>query len=577
MKSWNEAFTKGKLSWRDEWHLRDHLVVDSIAGLKNFLDLAHMRYGLIKPYFETPNYPLVEGRELLPSFDADLWEHKDLPGFSLVCFGRPINYFSEVFQFDLLPPVTSEMTESEATAAINRSLQTMQNRLPKHEHEALFATFQDTDITNLDNYPALTAFLNNMDRAQVLAMNGDIPERTNFCLNGIYASFPSDLDTEIKRFGLRIGKFAVGDNEMYDQNRLFVYQYLMELYGFPIASERRTSAAVFARRLHKMGEKFLIRTLGQSDRTITTIWNDTTGRPYPKVEKISLIALDKDQADNLSVLEEEGYFVDPEKRVVLLRVRYKQHAYNPNNVRQDRAISVDTQEIIHPITGEPLTNVNIIKDSTNMFLRLNDIVRGEYTGHIVYKRNELIENADTEEKKLKFLYAWLSKHQHRIIGYTDEFFSNMGKILDTYLFSPENYDTFNSMNELYQEVFSKYSYIQQARKIKALEDLETRNVRGKQISYGQMLEETVTLLQSLKFEIVNYFEPLVDTIIKIGENMLNNSYIRRNYIDKKSSTLTANQAHIKRNYGKLVSLIDEFKAIRRSRLELKKNYYSLKN
>ena len=90
-------------------------------------------------------------------------------------------------------------------------------------------------------------FLTMMDRAQVLTLKGDVPGHENFRLSGVYASFPSDLDTEIKRFGLRIGKFAVGDNEMYDQNRNFVYQYMMELYGFPISSERRTSAALFAR------------------------------------------------------------------------------------------------------------------------------------------------------------------------------------------------------------------------------------------------------------------------------------------------------------------------------------------
>lgn len=577
MESWKEAFTKGKISWRDEWHLRDPLQLDDIASLKNFLDLVHIRYGLLKPYFEHNTYPLVEARELLPSFDADMWEYKNLPGFSLVAFGRTLNYFSEVFQFDLLPPVHSDMNEAEAEAVNARNLLTMQNRIHKGEHQSLYAALSGTDVTRLEHYPSLLPYLLLMDRAQVFALNGDAPEKSNYCLNGVYASFPSDLDTEIKRYGLRIGKFAVGDNEMYDQNRLFVYQYLMELYGFPIASERRTSAALFARRLHKMGEKFIIRTLGQSDRTITTLWNDTSGRPYPRVEKVSLLALDEDQTEYINAFREGGFFVDEKKRVVLLRVRYKQHAYSADNVRQDRALSVDTQEVIHPITGEIYPGVNIIRDSTNMFLRLNDIVRGEYTGSIVYKRNELIENTDTEEKKLKFLYAWLSKHQHRIIGYSDEFFSNVGKVLDTYLFSPDNYDAFTSLNDLYQEVFTKYSYIQQARKIRLLEDLAARVSRGKRIGYGQMLEETVELLHSLKFEIVNYFDSLVDTVITIGDSMLNDRYLRRTYIERKDVEFTPRQMAVRRNYGKLVSLLDEFKAIRRARREIQKNYANLLN
>ena len=83
-----------------------------------------------------------------------------------------------------------------------------------------------------------------------------------FHLAGVFASFPSDIDSELKRFGIRIGKFVYGDSDMYERNRMFVYQYLMELYGFPIVSERRTSSALFARKLHKMGERFLLRVIG---------------------------------------------------------------------------------------------------------------------------------------------------------------------------------------------------------------------------------------------------------------------------------------------------------------------------
>ena len=574
MKSWQEAFTKGKISWHDEINLRNHLVVHDLHEFKQFIDLAHIRYGLIKPYFENSDYPLVESRELLPSFDVDMWEYKELPGFSLVAFGRPINYFSEVFQFDLLWPITSELSEEETNRIMKSNLLTFQNRIHKSEHAPLTTALGQADLTSLDNYFTLMPFLDKMDRAQVLAMNDDVPEMTNFCLCGVYASFPSDLDTEIKRYGLRIGQFAVGDNDKYEKNRLFVYQHMMELYGFPIASERRTSAALFARRLHKMGEKFLIRTLGQSDRTITTIWNHTSGRTYPFVEKISLLALDKDQTEYMDTLEKEGYFVDPDKRVVLLRVKYKQHSYNQDNVRQDRALSVDKQEIIHPINGEVLPGVNIIRDSTNILLRLNDIVRGEHTGSIVYKRNELVQNTDTDEKKLKFIFAWLSKHQYRVISYSDEFYNNFSKILDIYLLSLENYDNLHKYDDLYQDVLAKYSYIQQARKIKFLEDLKARNVRGKKIGYVEMLEEAVNLLQTLKFEIVNYFEQLVDSVINIGDNILNDRYLRRTYIEKKGTEFTPRQQAIRRNYGRLVALIDEFKAIKRTRQETTKHYNS---
>jgi len=200
-----------------------------------------------------------------------------------------------------------------------------------------------------------------------------------------------------------------------------------------------------------------------------------------------------------------------------------------------------------------------------MFLRLNDIVRGEYTGRIIYKRNEIVENTDTEEKRVKFLYAWLSKHQRRIIGYGDDFFNKISKVLDGYLFPLDNFENFLPVSELRQEVLERYSYIQQARKVRLLEDLRDRQYKGARISYAQMLAETVSHLNDLKFEIVSYFDTLVSGVIAICEDILNDSYLRRNYIEKKESELTRRGLEIKKNYGRLVSLLDDFKAIRKAR------------
>ena len=123
------------------------------------------------------------------------------------------------------------------------------------------------------------------------------------------------------------------------------------------------------------------------------------------------------------------------------------------------------------------------------------------------------------------------------------------------------------MNELYLEVIGRYSYIQQARKIRVLEELQARTLRGVRISYNRMLLESVALLHSLKFEIVSYFDTLVGTVIAIGDGILNDSYLRRTYIDKPDEALTAQGLEVKKNYGKLVALIDHFKAIRKSKQE----------
>lgn len=565
--AWEKLFTQAEPAWKDAWSTAGPLHLSSLEALRNFLDLAHIKYCLVKPYCELPDYPLVETRELLPSFESDLREHEKLPGFSLVAFARPLEYFHEIFQFDLLSPLDKNIRADHAAQFMIKNLHVLQSRLARGLHEPLRSQFQKNDASDLSSYPRLLPFLTNMDRGHVLSMHGTHPQDRCFCLSGVYASFPSDLDTEVKRYGLRIGKFVLDDPDSYEQNRNFVLQYLMELYGFPVSSERRTSAALFARRLHKMGERFLIRTLGQSDRVLTTLCGDERSLPYPRVDKIALVRVEDTQDGMTQRLFDGGFFVDEARRVVIFKVRYHQHKYSPDNVLQDRALSVKSQQVIHPLTGESLDCPGLIRDTTNMFLCINDIVRGEYSGRIVYKRNEVVENTDSEEKRLKFLYSWLVKHQRRMIGYSDEYFANIGKVLDSYLLSPEREERFSRQSELLQEVSSRYSYIIQARKVKVLGDLQKHVFMGEHIGYLRMLTETVALLHSLKFEIVNYFDSLVATVIAIGEAMLNDRYLVRAYFEKPEESLTRKGLEIKRNYGKLVALMDEFKSIRKSRTE----------
>ena len=543
------------------------LRVQSLPDLKRFLDWVHIRQCLLKPYAEHANYPVVEFRELLPSFEADAFEYKELPGFSMVALGRPLRYFQEIFQYDILHCLldyTDETYRDQCpleTSIFGQNTRAFCARLPKTAQDRFRKEFADIDVTSLENYAALLPTILDMDRAHVMSLD----TQNDFYLSGVYCSFPSYLDTELKRFGLNIKKFVVGDDRRYERHRNFVYQFLMELYGFPIVSERRTSSALFARRLFRMGEKFLVRVLGQTDRAITTLYSHPEARYYPRVEKIALVAVDKTQTEAIRALADGGYFVDPDRRVVITRVVYRQHKYDPNNVRQDRALSVASQEVIHPITGQTYYRLNLVKDTYSLFLRLNDIVRGEYNGRIVYKRNEIVENTDTHEKKLKFLYAWLSKHQRRIIGYSDDFYSNVVKVLDNYLLSADNYDDFNTLRELHQEVWSKYNYIQQARKVKMLEDLQDRNYKGENLTYLRMLSLFTEILNDLKFEIVNYFDTLVERVLSLGDMILNDRYLLRNYIRKKDTDLSPYGQSVKKTYGRLVALLDEFRSIRKAK------------
>lgn len=79
-----------------------------------------------------------------------------------------------------------------------------------------------------------------------------------------------------------------------------------------------------------------------------------------------------------------------------------------------------------------------------------------------------------------------------------------------------------------------------------------------------MLQAAIEVLQDLKFEISVYFDELVTTAIHHTEAMLNNRYLRKTYIEKPEQELTKAGQEIRRKYGKLVVLLDEFRSIYKS-------------
>ena len=98
LTGWKSAFFQDPFPWKDEQSFSDIVAINNLTDLKLFLDSVHIKFCLIKPYFENGEaYPLVEARELLPSFDYDAWEYTSLPGFAMVAFARPLSYFSEIF------------------------------------------------------------------------------------------------------------------------------------------------------------------------------------------------------------------------------------------------------------------------------------------------------------------------------------------------------------------------------------------------------------------------------------------------------------------------------------------------
>jgi hypothetical protein len=480
--------------------------------LKDFLEYVHIKSGLLDLY--GPFYPLVEVRELLPSFEKNFAEYLHLPSFSLVAFNRPLSYQEEIFQFDLLHTL-----EEGGKKAVRENLDRIIPHLDRDLRPGFRQRFAGKDLTDLMHYQELAEFLFHMDRAQVMAKD----DRGDFRLLGVYGSFPSDLDTDLKICGHRLGKFKKLDSATYEREREFVYQFLMELYGFPIAAERRTSAALFARRLSRLKEQYLIKVLGQSDRTITSL-SGFDQKKYPLVEKIALISLPPAQAEALPHLRDQGFYVDPERRVVILKVTYQQHKYNRFNVLEDRALAVVKQEIIHPFHGGRDTSLNLLKDTKRFLKELQDIVRGEHSGTISYRRSELLTSTKTHEERLKFLSAWLAKNQRRLGTYSQESFAAAKKVLHSYLLNREYREVFAKHPELHREAVQHLVYVSQAHQLQPLEKLVQRE--GPQIGPTRRLEEAVAFLEAKKDELPYFYPDLFDKCVKLWEQILAYPYFK---------------------------------------------------
>ena len=148
--------------------------------LKEFLDYTHLKKGLLEPY--AADYPLVEPRELLPSFEKNFAEYKHLPSFSMVAFNRPLSYQDETFQFDLLHPMNDGKRRS-----VRENLDKILPHLDRDFRAVFKSRFTTRDLTDLAHYEEVVASLFHMDRAHVIAR--DAPQG-DFRLLGVYASFP---------------------------------------------------------------------------------------------------------------------------------------------------------------------------------------------------------------------------------------------------------------------------------------------------------------------------------------------------------------------------------------------------
>ena len=495
-------------------YLRGALPIQDRYLLKEYLEYVHIKKGLLEVY--SPAYPLVEPRELLPSFEKSFSEHPELPSFSLVALNRPLSYQEEIFQFDLLHPA------SKGKKAIRDNLDKISPHLDKERRSIFRTRFAQRDLTDLGLYEEFIEYLFHMDRAQVIALDHE----EVFRILGVYGSFPSDLDNEIKTLGRQMGRFKKLDNSVYERERYFVYQFLMEMYGFPIASERRTSAALFARKLSRVKEQYLIKVLGNSDRTITSLCGFEQ-KKFPLVEKVALVSLPADFALTHRHLADQGFFVNRRRRVVLYKVTYQQHRYSPLNVLEDRALSVLTQEIIHPCHGGRDAGFNLLKETHRFLKDLTDIVRGEHLGSVIYQRSDLITAPKTHEDRLKFLSAWLGKNQRRLATYSQETVEAAKMVLNSSLLNKDDKEVVDKHPDLHREALRQMAILTQAHQLQTLEKLTQKHADRRRLGPYPRISQAVSFLEEKREELPYFYPAMFQKCLDLWDKLLNYPYFRR--------------------------------------------------
>jgi hypothetical protein len=266
--------------------------------------------------------------------------------------------------------------------------------------------------------------------------------------------------------------------------------------------------------------------LGSSDRTITSLCGFEQKR-YPLVEKVALISLAPSLAEANPHLQEGGFYVDPRRRVVILKLTYQQHKYNRFNVLEDRALSIVRQEIIHPHHGGREPNLNILKDTKRTLKELTDIVRGEHSGTITYRRSELIISTKTHEDRLKFLSAWLGKNQRRLGAYGQETFEASKKLLNSYLAQRDYREVFTKHRELHREVVQRLAYLSQVQQLQPLEKLAQPGKRQKGLGPSRRLALAVAFLEENQDQLPYFYPDLFDKCCHLFSQILQYPYFRK--------------------------------------------------
>ena len=190
-------------------------------------------------------------------------------------------------------------------------------------------------------------------------------------------------------------------------------------------------------------------------------------------------------------------------------------------------MSILRQEIIHPYHGSREPNLNILKDTKRTLKELTDIIRGEHSGSITYRRSELITSTKTHEERLKFLSAWLGKNQRRLGAYGQETFEASKKLMNSYLSQRDNREVFARHRELHREVVQRLAYLDQVQQLQTMEKLAQPGKRQPGLGPSRRLALAVAFLEENQDQLPYFYPDLFQKCCHLFEQVLHYPYFKK--------------------------------------------------
>ena len=191
------------------------------------------------------------------------------------------------------------------------------------------------------------------------------------------------------------------------------------------------------------------------------------------------------------------------------------------------------QQIIHPQTGEALAT-DVLGLGQDRMLLLNDIVRGEHDGSILYKGRYPVSGTADHKTRLKFLSAWLGKHRAILADYSPDNFEMTSRIINSYLQAPEKQEIFENSPELYAEVKAAAANLRVAHRLRLLEKMvNTKSDHsGRRLQHSHILIILVHILSTEGDSFAEHHPRSLEKLLNICRRELSNRYLRKRYLSK---------------------------------------------